>query len=1003
MPETSVLYDPGLRPIEAVRTSPAKSLLRPGELALVQNMRWGDSGVLTARGGTLAMFTLPTSLSGGGGADVVDMWAGELNGSQYVVIAYEFNSKIEIWVSEAGAAPYRLSEVGGSFGGTTGDTRFTTLTGRVVFQPVKTPRYSILGSAIASKDVLIISNGTDRNYVWTPTGTQTTIAVSGATNATPIRITTSASHNLNDGDTVVISGVLGNTAANGSWWVDRQSATTFDLYSNEALSTGVAGNGAYTSGGTVLVNLRYALHKSLSVPADWKMFSQTATMRDFWQVATAAATHTYGAGGLINQARWNLADTTAAPYNAGTNVCILFTLTTAAAAGDIAHVYFSGDQLNMNRAIGFLLEGTTAAIDRFLSRSKIEAGKENVTYASVSTWSTIYDPSGTAEKQRKGDLIPVDATNNRYMVFFPTDHITTADRTAYHLRFTYDGAAPTANTTITILAIMGSGDIPGGATCHLSYEDRFSYVESFGIEPIFTGTAKFEDLGGPDSYTGGKREELLPNDTDVLYDYALTIPNSQGADNIEGGLNGEPSHFNIYLKLASEDTPIYFYCVTMYSAGAFTVPFIGNGWLKQFTGLLSFVHNTSSMTGSYAADESDRDPFREVPTAWQIAIPPFLASTFANSRLFFGNVYDLANAKRQEGAVYFSWKANPFRNQDIIEPLDVGVYDERSGGRDEYAGESVQSLVPCAAQAAGRSMVHVHTTRSFNVQGFAGGFVGTADEASSLGTHTRISHNGTNAHRTVAESNGRIMWLDQLGAVMEYYQGGLRDVSRQHIDDKPTNIPAGLISDAAAIIHKNRYLLGYAIANGNNNARLAVFHFLKEAWEAVDLPPLAPQRMVLFYDTTVNGTGQRLLIATTQAGVGGGGNIYEYDKASTNDLGTDIAIKLTFAEYMENPAGHTSLILKGVWLAVDAQSQTWTIDRTYRHQTGVTRSTVSLSTGRLWDQGRPTVISGFADGRGERGMAVFLDISGNMTASTSLWDVGCELKCEATDDAPVGN
>jgi hypothetical protein len=66
-------------------------------------------------------------------------------------------------------------------------------------------------------------------------------AISAASNATPIVIT-SNSHGFSNGDLVVITGVGGNTNANGVWVVANQSTNTFEL-------TGSAGNGAYTSGG----------------------------------------------------------------------------------------------------------------------------------------------------------------------------------------------------------------------------------------------------------------------------------------------------------------------------------------------------------------------------------------------------------------------------------------------------------------------------------------------------------------------------------------------------------------------------------------------------------------------------------------------------------------------------------------------------------------------------------------------------------------------------------
>ncbi len=66
--------------------------------------------------------------------------------------------------------------------------------------------------------------------------------VTGATNASPIVVTSSA-HNLTTGARVTITGVGGNTAANGTFTVTYVDANSFSLL-------GSTGNGAYTSGGT---------------------------------------------------------------------------------------------------------------------------------------------------------------------------------------------------------------------------------------------------------------------------------------------------------------------------------------------------------------------------------------------------------------------------------------------------------------------------------------------------------------------------------------------------------------------------------------------------------------------------------------------------------------------------------------------------------------------------------------------------------------------------------
>lgn len=69
-------------------------------------------------------------------------------------------------------------------------------------------------------------------------------SVSAATNLTPIQITTTVPHQLTTGDLVNVAGVAGNTAANGDWPISVVDASNF-------LLVGSAGNGAYTTGGTV--------------------------------------------------------------------------------------------------------------------------------------------------------------------------------------------------------------------------------------------------------------------------------------------------------------------------------------------------------------------------------------------------------------------------------------------------------------------------------------------------------------------------------------------------------------------------------------------------------------------------------------------------------------------------------------------------------------------------------------------------------------------------------
>lgn len=100
-------------------------------------------------------------------------------------------------------------------------------------------------STIINGDPSTVSNSTSKT-------------VTNATNASPIVITTSTAHGFATGDNVNISGVGGNTAANGDFVITVLTSTTFSLDSS-------TGSGAYTSGGTVVDK---SLLPAFTIPSD---------------------------------------------------------------------------------------------------------------------------------------------------------------------------------------------------------------------------------------------------------------------------------------------------------------------------------------------------------------------------------------------------------------------------------------------------------------------------------------------------------------------------------------------------------------------------------------------------------------------------------------------------------------------------------------------------------------------------------------------------------------
>lgn len=105
-------------------------------------------------------------------------------------------------------------------------------------------------------------------------------SISGATNASPIVVTTAAAHGLPTGAYVKVASVGGNTAANGSFFVTGLSSTTFSL-------DGSTGNGAYTSGGTWKTLGLWKITLTGAVLASLEA-GQTYTVVVTWQVSSAA-------------------------------------------------------------------------------------------------------------------------------------------------------------------------------------------------------------------------------------------------------------------------------------------------------------------------------------------------------------------------------------------------------------------------------------------------------------------------------------------------------------------------------------------------------------------------------------------------------------------------------------------------------------------------------------------------------------------------------------------
>jgi len=104
---------------------------------------------------------------------------------------------------------------------------------------------------------LIASNGVgDFTTIGTSIGS-VSVNVSDATDTTPVVVTTTT-HSYNDGDFVKLSGITGNTAANGTWQIYDTTPTTFKLLCSQS-------SGAYVSGGTSVKGLGWVVSDAITL------------------------------------------------------------------------------------------------------------------------------------------------------------------------------------------------------------------------------------------------------------------------------------------------------------------------------------------------------------------------------------------------------------------------------------------------------------------------------------------------------------------------------------------------------------------------------------------------------------------------------------------------------------------------------------------------------------------------------------------------------------------
>src|SRR5262245_20981025 len=161
------------------------------------------------------------------------------------------------YVTIAGVGIYRTPDLGDNWFNASADasltTAFTTGVNNNAEMAVSPQTGRIFAGVLQAGQVVYIGFSDNQGDDWTQMDLPVILLgnedITNATNAAPIVITTATANAFRNGDLVRISGVQGNTAANGEWFVTVTNNTTFSLNtSNGTLS------GAYVASASDFAN-----------------------------------------------------------------------------------------------------------------------------------------------------------------------------------------------------------------------------------------------------------------------------------------------------------------------------------------------------------------------------------------------------------------------------------------------------------------------------------------------------------------------------------------------------------------------------------------------------------------------------------------------------------------------------------------------------------------------------------------------------------------------------
>lgn len=794
-------------------------------------------------------------------------------------------------------------------------------------------------------DCLIIQDGSNAPLLYGKGATHGSgyqLSVTGATNATPIVVNTSVPHCFRPGDSVTVNGITGNTATNGSYFVQTSGydANHFALYSDQALTLPAAGNGAYGTGGTVTAYgiSRVIQPSALPMSPNLKQvagFAHYALVNDHtqWSFSSSDATKIKVSSSAVGASGDYLTLTVNPSYTKGNSAVTNYPLGLDASASQ--EIVLVADSLTSN----------------FWADVQIEVGdgthwiviSNNATF--VPLGSGFY--TGNGASYQIGLAIPASPG-------FSLGAITS-------LRFTWNTSAPSATATGNLYVVAAGGQTNGGAL--FSVAIGAGDARTVGPQMTLTNQSFTLDALGGSTFLANV---ALLDDARFRYDYTIYVP-AWDTTQRDAGIN----LLYLYRQESGAASP---YLVSVTPGATW------NGATWSFTGATLVANNPSASVdfGNAALDAS----YSVIPTG--------LPMTATAQRLFVGS----------GNRVWYSGAEKPFQFRQWIASDSSGNLLAASPGSLGIDGEIVQAFLSVGSLTGGNeelgvpqngvATVYVLTDRTCSVL--------SGWDATSLNKRNLIYSRGTYAPHSVAPSRTGFFFLDTDCQVVNVQGFAVQLVSRDVVDNRLAGIPAGRILWVWAVSRNDRYYLAYTPSGGTVNSEAMVFdvHESRRLGQAIWTRDVFP--------SAVNGVGgwaaHRDGSQTRLLGIDPYGLALEHEAMGAIEGigGSGVTWSLTYPEIYSDL--WSSVKVRRVGVAADANIGTLTVQ-----MTGVGRLAYGTSSATIYTDGlagaRSVRWDAATTSPGIWGTSVSVQLSGQSPSGSRLYQVLAEVAPFAADGPDI--